>query len=156
MAPAIGVPTFAWGAAHGAEWESRAASIPEVFSVATREGKEGAEKGKEKPSSSTKPTAQTYVKVLNAITPGLLGPYDASRSLAALAPRPLLIANGGGDGRNPLGALDNAVERARKVYELESKGDNLEYFLDPRAEHEYTPVLEEKVDSWLDGWLLRK
>ena len=102
------------------------------------------------------PTAETYVKVLNAIAPGLLGPYDASRALAAIAPRPLLIANGALDGRNPLGGVGMAVTRALKVYEAASKSDNLEYLLDESAGHEYTPLLEEKVDTWLDKWLLRK
>ena len=78
--------------------------------------------------------------------------------LAALAPRPLLIANGALDGRNPLGGVGQAVARAAKVYESRDKsgGGNLEYFLDEGAGHEYTPVLEEKVDSWLDKWLLKK
>lgn len=88
------MPTFAWGAGHGSEWEARAASIPKVFNFAAEE-----EAGLEK-----KPTAETYVRVLNAIAPGLLGPYDASRSLAALAPRPLLIANGAGTGATPWAA----------------------------------------------------
>ena len=92
-APAIGVPTFAWGAAHEGEWEPRAASIPKVFDVAASD------------SGVSRPTAEDYVRVLNAVAPGLLGPYDASRSLAAIAPRPLLIANGARDGRNPLGGV---------------------------------------------------
>ena len=145
MAPAIGVTTFAWGAAHGNQWEPRAESIPKVFAVAAREE-----------TGSEKPTAEVYVKVLNAIAPGLLGPYDASRALAAIAPRPLLIANGAADGRNPLGGVEQGVSRALKVYESQNKSGNLEYFLDKGAGHEYTPALEEKVDKWLDGWLLRK
>ena len=145
MAPAIGVPTFAWGAAHEGEWEPRAASIPKVFDVAARDD-----------FGLPKPTAEVYVRVINAVAPGLLGPYDASRALAALAPRPLLIANGAGDGRNPLGGVGQAVTRAKKIYDAQNKSENLEYFLDGGAEHEYTPLLEEKVDAWLDKWLLKK
>lgn len=144
VAPAIGVPTFAWGAAHGGEWEPRAASIPKVFDVAASD------------SGFSKTTAEDYVRVLNAVAPGLLGPFDASRSLAAIAPRPLLIANGARDGRNPLGGVGQAVARAAKIYESQNKSGNLEYFLDEGAGHEYTPVLEEKVDAWLDKWLLKE
>lgn len=143
MAPAIGVPTFAWGAAHGGEWRPRAASIPRVFDVTAAA------------AGLKEPTAEVYVRVLNAVAPGLLGPYDASRALAALAPRPLLIANGALDGRNPLGGVDMAVTRAQRVYDAASKSENLEYFVDEAAEHEYTPALEDKVDAWLDRWLLR-
>ena len=143
IAPAIGVPTFAWGAAHGGEWRPRAASIPRVFDVTAAA------------AGLKEPTAEVYVRVLNAVAPGLLGPYDASRALAALAPRPLLIANGALDGRNPLGGVDMAVTRAQRVYDAASKSENLEYFVDEAAEHEYTPALEDKVDAWLDRLLLR-
>ena len=96
------------------------------------------------------------MNVFNIIDPDIFGPWDASRSLAALAPRPLLIANGRLDGRNPLGGVGQAVTRAKKIYDAQNKSENLEYFLDGGAEHEYTPLLEEKVDAWLDKWLLKK
>ena len=106
--------------------------------------------GKEK----KRPTAETYVRVLNAIAPGLLGAYDASRSLAAIAPRPLLLANGQKDGRVPSRAVDEAASRAIKVFESHGKRETFELFLDEDVGHEYTSALEEKVDSFLDRWLL--
>ena len=94
------------------------------------------------------------MNVFNIIDPDIFGPWDASRSLAALAPRPLLIANGRLDGRNPLGGVKQAVTRAQKLYDAQNKSNQLEYFLDPNAFHEYTPLMEAQVNAWLDKWLM--
>jgi len=140
-APAIGVPTFNWGAGHGDEWVSRYLSIPKVFDVAAKQ------------AGLTNPNAEIYVQVLNVITPGLFGPYEGSRSMPSVAPRPFLIVGGGQDPRNPLGGVELAFTRMKKLYESMNAGDKVDYFLDPNAIHEYTPAMEEKVNAWLDKWL---
>lgn len=142
-APAIGVPTFAWGASHGDDgWKPRAASIPRVFDVAAQK------------AGLDQPNAEIYVRVLNTIVPGLLGPYEGARSMPAIAARPFLVAVGGRDGRNPLGGVELAVTRTRKVYEAMGASERFEYFVDAEAGHDYTRAIEEKVNAWLDRWLL--
>lgn len=137
-APAIGVPTFNWGAGHGDEWVARYLSIPKVFDVAAKQ------------AGLARPNAEIYVRVLNVITPGLLGPYDGSSSMPSISPRPFFIVGGGQDPRNPLGGVELAYSRMKKVYESAGAGDKVDYFLDPQAIHVYTPAMEQQVNAWLD------
>jgi hypothetical protein len=153
-APGIGVQSFAWAAAaeedgscgnagSAGAWKPRAASIPAVFAAAA------ADRGLEEPD------AATFAAVLDAIAPGLRTAFDAPRSLAAIAPRPLLIVNGQNDGRCPLPGVELAVARARRVYEADARAPPGALTLSVHAGvgHEMTAAMDAEVLAWMAKWL---
>ena len=85
---------------------------------------------------------------------GLLDTYDAPLSLAAIAPRPLLVANGELDPRCPLEGLRLAVDAARPAYAAAGAPENLQLFVDPGVGHECTEAMWREVDAWMDKHLL--
>lgn len=84
----------------------------------------------------------------------MLDTYDAPLSLGAIAPRPLLIANGELDPRCPLEGLHLAVAAARTAYEAAGVPENLQLFIDRGVGHECTEAMWQEVDAWMDKHLL--
>jgi len=81
--------------------------------------------------------------------------YDAPRSLACIAPRPLLILNGELDPRCPIPGLTEAVDAARPVYEAAGAGGALALSIHAGVGHEETPAMADEARAWLDAQLRR-
>ncbi|KAG2490224.1 hypothetical protein HYH03_011349 [Edaphochlamys debaryana] len=118
-APVIGVQGFGWAVEHEA-YQGRVDSIPLVFEVAASDlGQEAPSAG---PGRGPKVTPDVVRAVWARLLPGILEGYDTPLSLPAIAPRPLLVANGGGDPRTPLPGVEQALAAARAAYEAWAEG----------------------------------
>ena len=80
--------------------------------------------------------------------------YDAPMSLPAIAPRPLLIANGELDPRCPIQGLEAALEKTSAAYQAEGCPQNFKVFYQEGLGHAQSPRLDASVDAWLDQHLL--
>ena len=80
--------------------------------------------------------------------------YDATYSLAAIAPRPFLIANGELDPRCPIAGLEAPVLAARQAYEKLGCPQNLKVFYEKGLAHAPSEGLDDAVNAWMDVHLL--
>jgi len=127
-------------------YHDRVMSIPEVFrAVATRRGDTGAF-----PYNVQKDTVRD---VWNRMLPGMLDLYDADKSLAAIAPRPLLIVTGAEDPRNPSAGVEIVYNIAAREYAACGAERNIELFAEKGAGHEFTQNMRSKIDAWMDEHL---
>ncbi len=85
----------------------------------------------------------------------LLQGYDAPYSLAAIAPRPFLIANGELDPRCPIAGLEAPIMAARQAYERLGCSQNLKVYYEECLPHAPSQGLDNTVNAWLDLHLLR-
>lgn len=128
-------------------YHDRVMSIPEVFrAVATKRGDPGTF-----PYNVQKDTVRD---VWNRLLPGMLELYDADKSLAAIAPRPLLIVTGAEDPRNPIQGVEIVYSIAQKGYKDCGAEANIELFAEKGAGHEFTNTMKAKINSWMDEHLL--
>ena len=80
--------------------------------------------------------------------------YDATYSLPAIAPRPLLIANGELDPRCPIAGLKEPVLAAQQTYERMGCPQNLKVYYEKGLAHAPSRGIDNAVDEWLDMHLL--
>ena len=85
----------------------------------------------------------------------LLQGYDAAYSLAAIAPRPLLIANGELDPRCPIAGLKEPILAAQQTYESMGCLNNLEVYFEKGLAHAPSQGIDDAVNEWLDLHLLQ-
>ena len=81
--------------------------------------------------------------------------YDATYSLAAIAPRPLLIANGELDPRCPIAGLREPIFAARQAYESMGFPQNLRVYYEKGLPHAPSQGINDAVNAWLDLHLLQ-
>lgn len=128
-------------------YHDRVMSIPDVFcAVASRRGDTG-----NFPYNVQKDCVRD---VWNKLLPGMLEYYDADKSLAAIAPRPLLIVTGEKDPRNPIQGLEIAYNLAKNEYEACGAGQSIEFYSEKGVGHEFTESMQVKINAWMDGHLL--
>lgn len=125
-------------------YHDRVMSIPDVFRAAAEI------RGETFPHHISRDTVRD---VWDRLLPDMLESYDADKSLAAIAPRPLLIVTGAQDPRNPVEGVEIAYEIATKAYEKCGAGDNVELFSEKSAGHEFTKEMMLRIDSWMDKHL---
>ncbi|KAK8645132.1 hypothetical protein V6N13_118981 [Hibiscus sabdariffa] len=139
-APIIGVQGFRW-AIENDKWEARVNSIKAVFEEAANDlGKNKIDK-------------EVVEKVWDRIAPGLASQFDAPNTVAAIAPRPLLIANGAKDDRCPIAGLEIPEIRARKAYEETHCSDKFKLMAQPEVGHQMTPLMVKEASEWFDRFL---
>ena len=93
---------------------------------------------------------------LHARAAGLLDGYDAPLSLPCIAPRPLLITNGGEDPRCPVAGLTAALPALEAAYQQAGLPSNLSVFLDPGVGHKQTAAMSRVIRAWFDQHLLKQ
>lgn len=152
-APMIGVQGFQWAIDH-ASFQARVDSIRPVFEAAAHdlaleeERVKGGGGGKK-----AEIDARAVASVWDALVPGLRGEFDAPRSLALIAPRPLLLVQGGKDPRCPVQGVREAFEAAKQGYGSLGEGDKISLFVDEGAAHEATSAMWDAVFSWFERHL---
>eukprot|EP01023_Acetabularia_acetabulum_P066663 TRINITY_DN9034_c0_g1_i1.p1 TRINITY_DN9034_c0_g1~~TRINITY_DN9034_c0_g1_i1.p1 ORF type:complete len:366 (+),score=46.76 TRINITY_DN9034_c0_g1_i1:79-1098(+) len=140
-APIIGCQGFKW-ALENNSYQGRVGSIPLVFDAAKADlNKEAVDK-------------DVVEQVWQKITPGLLYAYDAPQSMPCIAPRPLFVLNGGEDDRCPVAGLQPALDATKDTFEKSGNGDNFEVFIEEGVGHQCTPVMDLKVEQFMDKHLL--
>lgn len=142
-APAIGVQWFDWAVRHD-KWQGRVDSIKPVFEVAAaQEGKAAVD-------------GAAVRAVWERLVPGLCEAFDAPRSLAALAPRPLLALQGAKDLRCPIEGVREAWVGVRRAYAAYGKeaADRCELHVERGAGHEVTPAMWRRAEEFFDEHLL--
>mmetsp|Transcript_8950 Transcript_8950/g.14978 ORF Transcript_8950/g.14978 Transcript_8950/m.14978 type:complete len:308 (-) Transcript_8950:323-1246(-) len=142
-APAIGVQWFDWAVRHD-KWQGRVDSIKPVFEVAAaQEGKAAVD-------------GAAVRAVWERLVPGLCEAFDAPRSLAALAPRPLLALQGAKDLRCPIEGVREAWVGVRRAYAAHGKeaADRCELHVERGAGHEVTPAMWRRAEEFFDEHLL--
>lgn len=126
VAPLIGVQSFKY-AVDEACYEARVATIQDLFDTAAADLGHG------------HVSCDVVRAVWHRICPGLLDLFDAGNSLSLLSPRAVFIANGKLDPRCPARGVEEAVERARVVYEEEcGQPERLELRVYEAVGHEVT------------------
>ncbi|XVE71040.1 hypothetical protein DITRI_Ditri10aG0118200 [Diplodiscus trichospermus] len=139
-APIIGVQGFRW-AVDNDKWEARVNSIKAVFEEARIDlGKKEIDK-------------EVVEKVWNRIAPGLASQFDAPNTIPAIAPRPLLIANGAEDPRCPIDGLEIPKARACKAYGEVHCSDKFKIIAEPGIGHRMTPLMVKETSDWFDQFL---
>jgi len=150
-APISGVQYFKYAIDNDLYYE-RVNSIPNVFQVATREVQGCGVEDKKFPECVEAGTVQ---EVWNRILPGMLEYYDADKSLAMIAPRPLLIVTGVSDMRCPVQGIRLALKSAESAYSEQGVPQNVKLYVDMEAGHELTSAMMEQVERWMDSHLLQ-
>eukprot|EP00890_Picochlorum_soloecismus_P002067 jgi/Picsp_1/2861/NSC_01086-R1_esterase lipase domain-containing protein len=150
-APIAGVQYFKY-AIDNYVYHERVNSIPNVFRVAARE-LQGC--GVEDQAFPECVEAGTVQEVWNRILPGMLEYYDADKSLAMIAPRPLLIVSGVSDMRCPVQGIRLALKSAESAYGEQGVPQNVKLYVDMKAGHELTRAMMEQVECWMDLHLLQ-
>ncbi|GMI92549.1 hypothetical protein like AT5G25770 [Hibiscus trionum] len=139
-APIIGVQGFQW-AIENDKWEARVNSIKDVFEEARNDlGKNKIDK-------------EVVEKVWDRIVPGLASQFDAPNTVPAIAPRPLLIANGAKDDRCPIAGLEIPEIRAGKAYEETHCSEKFKLMAQPEIGHQMTPLMVKEASDWFDRFL---
>jgi poly(3-hydroxybutyrate) depolymerase len=138
--PLCGVQQFSYAIENNC-YHDRVMSIPNVFQAAAPGG------------MLSNVTAEVVRDVWDTILPGMLETYDASVSLGAIAPRPLLVVTGALDPRNPVEGVRNAVKVARLDYEKQGCGEHIRLFDQENAGHELTIEMRDTIERWFDNWL---
>lgn len=80
--------------------------------------------------------------------------YDATFSLAAIAPRPFLIAKGELDPRCPIAGLEAPIMVAQRAYKAMGCPENLKVHYEKGLAHAPSTGLDSAVNEWLDLHLL--
>ncbi|KAL5558822.1 hypothetical protein UlMin_035033, partial [Ulmus minor] len=139
-APIIGVQGFRW-AIENNKWQARVDSIKPVFEQARIDlGKNAIDE-------------EVVEKVWERIAPGLASRFDSPYTVPAIAPRPLLIANGAEDPRCPLPGLEVPVRRATKAYEDAHRSQNFKFTAEPGIAHQLTSLMVKESSDWFDKFL---
>ncbi|XP_006365182.1 putative hydrolase YtaP isoform X2 [Solanum tuberosum] len=140
VVPIIGVQGFGWAIEHD-KWQARVNSIKAVF----EEARADLDK-----SAIDKEVVQ---KVWDRIAPGLASQFDAPYTVPTIAPRPLLILNGGDDPRCPLGGLEIPESRTLRAYEKTNCPQNFKLIAQPGIGHQMTPLMVKEASDWFDRFL---
>ncbi|KAK6273969.1 hypothetical protein POUND7_011052 [Theobroma cacao] len=139
-APIIGIQGFRW-AIDNDKWQARVNSIKAVFEEARIDlGKNEIDK-------------EVVEKVWDRIAPGLASQFDSPNTVPAIAPRPLLIANGAKDPRCPTDGLEIPKTRACKAYGDAHCSDKFKLIAEPEIGHNMTPLMVKEASDWFDRFL---
>jgi hypothetical protein len=112
------VQGFAYAVEHN-EWHARVGSLQPVFDKAAEDlSLQPAEVREIRAISnpSAEVTSAVVAAVWDKINPSILRELDAPSSLRCIAPRPLLVMNGGSDPRCPALGVQLAMAEASKEY----------------------------------------
>lgn len=136
VAPLIGFQWFDW-AAKNDNFHGRVASLSPLFETMAK-----TDLGKAEVDS------ETFVRVLDRITPGLRTEFDAPFSLGLVAPRHFLIVTGQNDPRCPLQGISDAYLDALQNSPYRHHPANLKLYVEPDVAHNATATMWSFVHNW--------
>ena len=87
--------------------------------------------------------------------PGLASKLDIPDVASLVAPRPLLIFNGGKDKLFPPAAVSDAYHKVHQVWDSQNKGENLLTQTWPELGHVFYQEQQDIVFPWLDNRLMK-
>jgi len=87
--------------------------------------------------------------------PGLASKLDIPDVASLVAPRPLLIFNGGKDKLFPPAAVDAAYRKVHQVWDSQNQGNHLLTQTWPELGHVFYQKQQDIVFPWLDSWLMK-
>lgn len=87
--------------------------------------------------------------------PGLSGKLDIPDVASLIAPRPLLIFNGGKDKLFPPTAVSDAYHKVHQVWDSQNQGNHLLTQTWPELGHVFYQQQQDIVFPWLDSWLMK-
>ncbi len=94
-------------------------------------------------------TREAWARVL----PGITDRFDCPRMLEAIAPRPLLILNGGEDHRCPMEGVRQCYAAAEAEYRKHRALDRLKLIVAPNTGHAVTSDQRTAAMEWFERWL---
>jgi len=146
-APAIGVQGFKYALDHN-KWGPRVDSLKAFFDNVL-------EDVKKKEGWSEGLNSELVGRAWDAIVPGIRSDFDSPFSLALIAPRPLLIINGGIDDRTPPEGVEAALDFAKASWDAVSGGDGAaewktELVFGEGVGHEVSPQMWDHIDRFFD------
>jgi dienelactone hydrolase len=138
--PCIGVQSFRW-AMDNDSWQSRIGTVQAAFDAAARD------RGIEKPGAD-------FVRAFyDRIAPGIYREFDGPAMLPLIAPRPLLVINGGIDPRTPMPGLKECVIETRTTYRGEGAEEKFVFHVQPNTGHKVLPESVVLARQWFVRWL---
>jgi dienelactone hydrolase len=141
--PCIGVTSFGYQL-ENEKYAPRVATLPRFHqAVAEAMGEK---------EVNAKVVREAWGKLL----PGIVDRFDCPRMLEAIAPRALLILNGGKDDRCPIEGVELCYQAARQAYRKAGAEDRLKMIVAPETGHAVTPDQRQTALQWLERWLLGK
>ncbi|KAL8153299.1 hypothetical protein V2J09_011059 [Rumex salicifolius] len=141
VVPVIGIQSFRW-AIENDKWQARVNSIKSVFDEARSDlGKSLIDR-------------EVVEKVWDRIAPGLASEFDSPFSVPVIAPRPLLILNGGEDPRCPVAGLECTRLKTEHAYERDGYPVNFKMVVEPGIGHQMTKLMVKEASDWFDKFLL--
>ncbi|WP_259051999.1 dienelactone hydrolase family protein [Klebsiella sp. BIGb0407] len=87
--------------------------------------------------------------------PGLASKLDIPDVASLVAPRPLLIFNGGTDKLFPPAAVSDAYDKVHQVWRSQNQEDHLLTQTWPELGHVFYKEQQDIVFPWLDSWLMK-
>ena len=85
--------------------------------------------------------------------PNLLNHFDTEAVLALIAPRPILLLNGGQDDGSPADGIALIEAKVRPAYALYGAATHFQSEVYPGVGHQYLPPMWQKTLSWFDQHL---
>jgi dienelactone hydrolase len=137
---ALAVQSFRWSLEHDA-WQGRAQTILPVHEAAARDLGE--------PEVNARVCRVLWSKLI----PGILDQFDGPGMLPLLAPRPVLVLNGGSDALTPLAGAELAFSAAVQAYRATGAGERFQVIVAPGVGHAVTDEQDQAAQAWLARWL---
>lgn len=143
VVPVIGIQGFRW-AIENDKWQARVDSLKPVFDDARADlGKNSID-------------GEVVEKVWDRIAPGLASEFDSPYTVPVIAPRPMLVLNGGEDPRCPVAGLEIPRLRTEQAYNQAGCPDKFKIVLEPGIGHQMTKVMVREASDWCDKFLLQE
>ncbi len=140
VAPLIGVQSLRWSL-ENERWHARAGTIQAAHEAAAKD------------LGESKVNARVCRVLWSKIVPGITDRFDCPRMLAAIAPRPLFIANGEKDPNCPIEGARIAFAAAEEAYRAKNASDRLKIDIAQGVGHAVTPDQRRQAFDWLARWL---
>ncbi len=138
--PCIGVQSFHWALEHDA-WQSRVGTIQAAVDAAAKQ-------------SGVAPIDAAFVRrFYDRVVPGIDGRFDGPAMLPLIAPRPLLVINGGADARTPVPGIEECVAAARLAYAAQHADDRFILRIQDKVGHAVTKESQALANEFLAKWL---
>jgi dienelactone hydrolase len=137
--PCIGVQSFRWALDHEA-WSSRADTFRPALTAAAKD-------------AGAKVDTAFLRHFYDRVAPGIYSTFDGPAMLPLIAPRPLLVVNGGTDERTPQPGLKECLDSGARAYAHAGVRDRLHAVIQDGVGHRVTPEAHEIAIDWLIRWL---
>lgn len=138
--PCIGMQSFRWEVEHDS-WHARMNVLKESFNASA------------KSVGVDKPDAAFTKQFFERVCPQSLGEFDGPSMITAIAPRPLLMINGGADALTPIDSVNACADAGRAAYKAAGAEDHFKQIVEENTGHKVTPESYDAILAWFDHWL---